>query len=168
MSKVNPIISVKSTIDKIIENKSLDVDTTPSVLKFTRCCICCSPCILYSTIIRIIACPIQCCTNEQTECDPISSCVIDNMFTIKSDKLIAAGYNNTKHRFPYTSSLSEDDKNDIIDYIYAKFIDQSIDMKSKYLVLDYTSSLILMKSNSISINTVYKFIKWYEHNHKIV
>jgi len=115
--------------------------------------ICCMPCIIWSSVIRIISCPIQCCCRG-----PEFMCS-NNIFTNSSDWCLKETCNNINMKYEKPqfywniNGFTKDDKLAIINLLkYIKNFFENENSPKVYKVIDYIYNSIILLKDLYNIN----------------
>lgn len=146
---------VIETIHKIESKKKNDAgDCGHTTARYTVCCICCSPCILYSTLMRIVCCPIMCIRGCEPGCG-------GNMMTLGSDKCLSAYIDNSvppKHTIK-VDDIQKIDKDRVFDEVSAIFSKKTTSIATKYIIFDYIRPICPK-----NITNLYAFVQMQNNN----
>lgn len=140
----NDIKQAKKVIDDVIANRSIYVNTNRASKKM---CIatCCSPCIFFSFVTRVLSCPFQCMFNPKTGCNPCIACVIDSRITQASDKCICNSCDEVDQKRIVLWSMYNEFNDQIILYAAEKIVEAD-DVVIKYAITDCVISVVQFMS----------------------
>lgn len=101
--------------------------------------ICCTPCVLWSSVWRCLCCPIQCFTAKHVKGNPIGALFTDSPCTNCSDKCISESYTAIykKNKIKNTTNSTG-----VILYAATKISDPNIPVKTKYAIVDLISPIL--------------------------
>lgn len=102
----------------------------------------CTPCIIFSGLIRLLSCPFQCLCNKDICWNPIGACLIDSHLTMPSDRCI----------------ISAVEKVDII--IRTPISDIPMTLYEEIEVLKYAASMIQTTTNIRNRYAIANFVKY--------
>lgn len=130
----------QKTIDEVVQSRTSYANKSR---KSTICCltICCTPCCLYSSIVRILSCPVQCMCNPRIRCNPLAACLTDSCLTSGSDSCITAACDQVNKKNTVNRASTRAENLDIIKYAASKIIETQ-DMKIKYAVTDAVAPVL--------------------------
>lgn len=101
----------------------------------------CMPCLLYSTIVRLICCPFQCLLNRDVHCNPLFALLVDSNLSMNSDKCLFTKWKTDNKKLHIDSKLlSEDECKELIVYASEKIEGVRI-VKTKYSIADSVSDI---------------------------
>lgn len=141
---------VKDVIDNISETGVAYKEKNRGVQK-TCVLVMCTPCIVFSTITRIISCPFQCIFNRDVGCNPCVACLTDSTLTMPSDKCIYTSYRNVDEilKLPIIPPLTNEEELEILRYA-ALTIGKTKNVKHRYAISDFVKTL-MFKHHSITL-----------------
>jgi len=98
----------------------------------------CTPCILFSGLIRVIYCPFQYFCNKDVFCNPVTSCLIDSKTTMSSDKCIYDAINNADAIFetPFNITLTNEEEIEVLKYA-ASIIHTTPNLQNRYAIANF-------------------------------
>lgn len=139
----------KSIIDQVASEQR--------VYRYSRgtragCCLCttlcCSPCIVYSTVLRLLCCPVKCICGDHG-CNPLRALLSDSAATRKSDSCCHSAYCKVAEQRVVHMSPCMETNIRIILYAADK-IRMAKDPLSQYAVADAVAVLVCILSRSLS------------------
>lgn len=139
-SNSNAVEDAKKTIDLVTDARSPYITKSrPAGICWIT--VCCSPCFIYSTVMRIISCPIQCVCNSKIKCNPLAACLVDSCATSSSDNCIAVACTEVNKKHAVSRCRTKDENMEIIKYAAAKILATS-DIKVRYAITDVVAPVI--------------------------
>jgi hypothetical protein len=133
---------VKGVIDNLSEY-GVAYKKKHRCLKKTCVFVSCTPCILFSTFVRIIYCPFQCIFNKEVKYNPIISCLIDSKLSMASDNCIymsIKGVDETM-KLPIMPLLTNEQEIEVILYA-ADVIKKTKKIPNQYSISDFICILM--------------------------
>lgn len=140
----------KSAIDNI---SSTGIAYEITNRKTTKCLLflSCTPCVLFSTLTRIVSCPFQCLFNRNVSCNPFLACMTDSSLTFKSDDCICSAISAADKVVKTTAVLTLTEEEEIEVLIYAAKIIQCTPLiKCRYSIADFVKPIILKQTLFVS------------------
>lgn len=136
----------KSAIDNI---SSTGIAYEITNRKTTKCLLflSCTPCVLFSTLTRLVSCPFQCLFNRNVSCNPFLACMTDSSLTFKSDDCICSAISAADKVIKTTAVLTLTEEEEIEVLIYAaKKIQCTPLIKDRYSIADFVKPIILKQT----------------------
>lgn len=138
---MSALTNAKLLIDNIVSNGHNYKDDK-RIVKNLLFPIQCLPCIFFSTVVRIILCPVQCLFNEKMRCNPCFSLLVDSSASMNSDKCICNRWDNINEKNTIQmNGLSNDDMMIIISYAAEKIMSTK-NIQTKYAISDLLSPIM--------------------------
>jgi len=119
--------------------------------------ICCSPCFIWSTVVRAVSCPFQCMFNSKVGCNPLAALLRDSCITTKSDECISTGFDSLDEKLVVVTMENNHDNFEIILYAAAK-IRATTDKRIWYAIADAMQPIMrtVTYTTCVSPNTILK------------
>ena len=143
-NKVRPtLVSMDEAIDMInavvAKGTNHDLSLSKRVGHTTVMSICCTPCVLWSSVWRCLCCPIQCVTAKHVNGNPLGALLTDSACTNCSDTCISDSYTAI---YKKNKIINTTNSTGVIRYAATKISDPNIPVKTKYAIVDLISPLL--------------------------
>lgn len=111
----------------------------------------CTPCILFSGLIRVISCPFQCFFNKDVFCNPFYACLADSKLTMSSDKCIYEAIRNADAivKSPLNITLTNEEEIEVLKYA-ASIIRSTPNLQNRYAIANFVESIMLKQTKEVN------------------